>query len=72
MLLEDGEGGSPSPSVVSICSSPIKDYCRNGNSDSISKDPPENVAVLSNDTPDSQPIEKKQRSLKTVLILEIK
>lgn len=84
MPLENGQGWSPNPSDGSICSSPMKDYCTNGKSDSISKDPPKTVVVLSKDTPESQPIEKigttlllklpikKQRSLKTALILEIK
>ncbi|XP_010498178.1 PREDICTED: nuclear poly(A) polymerase 1-like [Camelina sativa] len=41
--VENSEGGSPNPSVGSICSSPMKDYCTNGKSDHISKDQVDNV-----------------------------
>ncbi|WZZ83168.1 hypothetical protein YC2023_103740 [Brassica napus] len=59
MPAENGEGGSPDPSVGSICSSPMKDCCTNGKSDPISTDPQENVVVLSKeDAPESHPIEK--------------
>jgi poly(A) polymerase len=56
--VENCEGGSPNPSVGSICSSPMKDYCTNGKSEPISKDPPENVVAFSKDPPESLPIEK--------------
>ncbi|CAN8312437.1 unnamed protein product [Cochlearia groenlandica] len=56
--VENGEAGSPNPSVGSIFSSPTKDYSTNGKSDPIGQDPPENVDVLSKDAPESHPIEK--------------
>ncbi|KAF8114298.1 hypothetical protein N665_0039s0062 [Sinapis alba] len=56
---ENGEGGSPNPSVGSICSSPMKDCFTNGKSDPSIKDPQENVVVFSKeDAPESHPIEK--------------
>ncbi|CAH8357385.1 unnamed protein product [Eruca vesicaria subsp. sativa] len=55
MPVENGEGGSPNPS---ICSSPLKDCCSNGKSDPISKDPPENVVLFSKDAAETHPIEK--------------
>lgn len=55
--VENCEGWSPNPSVGSICSSPMKDYCTNGKTDHISKDPLDNV-VISKDPPESLPIEK--------------
>ncbi|CAH2037069.1 unnamed protein product [Thlaspi arvense] len=56
--VDNGEGGSPNPSVGSICSSPLKDYCTNGISDTISKDPPEIDVSFSRDAQESHPIEK--------------
>ncbi|KAJ0237586.1 Nuclear poly(A) polymerase 1 [Hirschfeldia incana] len=57
--VENGEGGSPDPSVGSICSSPLKDCFTNGKSDPSSTDPQENVVVFSKeDAPESHPIEK--------------
>ncbi|KAL0697863.1 hypothetical protein Bca4012_053985 [Brassica carinata] len=56
--VENGEGRSPDPSGGSICSSPLKDYCTNGKSDPVSKDPPENVLLFSKDAPESHPLEK--------------
>ncbi|WZZ18761.1 hypothetical protein YC2023_111850 [Brassica napus] len=56
---ENGEGGSPDPSVGSICSSPMKDSYTNGKSDPINTDPQENVVVFNKeDAPESHPIEK--------------
>lgn len=70
--LENGQVWSPNLSVGSICSSPTKDYCTNGKSDSIGKDTPESqVSQLRRYALLKLPI-KKQRSLKTVLILKIK
>ncbi|KAL0755085.1 hypothetical protein Bca101_092753 [Brassica carinata] len=56
--VENGEGGSPDPSVGSVCSSPLKDCLTDAKSDPISKDPPENVVLFSKDTPESPPLEK--------------
>ncbi|XP_023633174.1 nuclear poly(A) polymerase 1 [Capsella rubella] len=56
--VENSEGGSPNPSVGSICSSPMKDYCTNGKSDHISKDSVDKVVVFSKDPAESLPIEK--------------
>ena len=51
--VENGEGGSPDPSVGSVCSSPLKDCLTDAKSDPISKDPPENVVLFSKDTPEN-------------------
>ncbi|KAJ4889437.1 Nuclear poly(A) polymerase 1 [Raphanus sativus] len=54
-----GEGGSPDPSVGSICSSPMEDCFTNGKYDHINKDPQENVVVFSKEAaPESHAIEK--------------
>uniref|UniRef100_A0A1J3IE05 Poly(A) polymerase n=1 Tax=Noccaea caerulescens TaxID=107243 RepID=A0A1J3IE05_NOCCA len=56
--VENFEGGSPNPSVGSICSSPMRDYCTNGKSDPMVKDPPESVVVFSKGPPESVPVNK--------------
>ncbi|CAA7029498.1 unnamed protein product [Microthlaspi erraticum] len=56
--VENCEGGSPNPSVGSVYSSPMRDYCTNGKSDPMVKDPPENVAVFSKGPPASPPVNK--------------
>ncbi|CAN8292727.1 unnamed protein product [Cochlearia groenlandica] len=56
--VENCEGGSPNPSVGSIYSCPVKDYCTNGKANPSFTGPPENVVVLGKDAPESHPIEK--------------